>query len=209
MTITEPNYDDSDEHSLLDQYGEDPSTPTQQRDDYLVRVPRKEIRKLEESNKTNRATAKEVDQVKRENAMLKAGIDTDNPQHAYFFKGYDGDLDPEKVKAAAVEAGILSAESTENEESETVEEHPDTTLEEGEADLENQRQQMSSGSPADEPPAPDAYKRAVETHDRIKAEGGQERQALGGAFNSLVNAAHQGDQSVVIPSRSTQALGDG
>lgn len=56
--------------------------------------------------------------VEQENATLKrtlafaqAGIplDSDNKIAGYFIKGYDGDLTPEAIKAAATEAGILGA----------------------------------------------------------------------------------------------------
>lgn len=46
--------------------------------------------------------------IARENAFLKAGINPDDKQLGYFVRGYDGDLNPEAIKAAATEAGFLS-----------------------------------------------------------------------------------------------------
>lgn len=47
--------------------------------------------------------------IRRENAMLKAGINPDDPKQRYFAKAYDGDLTPEAIKAEATAAGILGA----------------------------------------------------------------------------------------------------
>ena len=48
----------------------------------------------------------ENQQLKRELAFFKAGIDTDDPKMKYFAKGYDGEMEAEAIKAAAVEAGF-------------------------------------------------------------------------------------------------------
>jgi hypothetical protein len=41
-------------------------------------------------------------------AFIKAGIDPDNDRMKYFVKGYDGDLNPDAMRAAAVAAGFLA-----------------------------------------------------------------------------------------------------
>jgi hypothetical protein len=62
-------------------------------------------RKQEQARK---AAERERDQAKREAAFLRAGIDPEAPGIAsYFVKGYEGDLDPSKIRAAATEAGII------------------------------------------------------------------------------------------------------
>jgi ribosomal protein L12E/L44/L45/RPP1/RPP2 len=50
----------------------------------------------------------ERDTLRRENAFLKAGINSDDPRMSYFVKGYDGDLAPEAIIKAATDAGFLS-----------------------------------------------------------------------------------------------------
>lgn len=47
--------------------------------------------------------------LKRENAFLKAGISTEDPRLAYFAAGYQGDLNPEAIKAEAIRAGFIEA----------------------------------------------------------------------------------------------------
>jgi hypothetical protein len=78
------------------------------------------IRKMRAENKDAKAKLKELEPkaaegeaAKRELALLKAGIDTESPLGKLFAKAYDGELDVETVKAAAIEAGVLKTEETE------------------------------------------------------------------------------------------------
>lgn len=68
----------------------------------------------DEDFKNLRAKAKKADQYERENAQLtrrlafvEAGIPTTDPRMQYFVKGYDGELDAESIRSAAIEAGFL------------------------------------------------------------------------------------------------------
>jgi ribosomal protein L12E/L44/L45/RPP1/RPP2 len=70
----------------------------------------------DEDFKNLRAKAKRADQLERENATLKrdiafvkAGIPMEDPRMGYFVKGYEGDLDPDSIKQAAVDAGFIAA----------------------------------------------------------------------------------------------------
>lgn len=58
----------------------------------------------------NASMAKELDSLKRERAFEQAGLDLSNPMASYFMKGYDGDPNPEAIKAEATRAGLLSSE---------------------------------------------------------------------------------------------------
>ena len=49
----------------------------------------------------------EAENLRRENAFLKAGINADDPRMSYFVKGYDGDLDPQAIQKAALDAGFI------------------------------------------------------------------------------------------------------
>jgi len=46
--------------------------------------------------------------LKRTEAFRSAGINPNDPRQSYFVKGYDGEIDPEPIRAAAVEAGFLT-----------------------------------------------------------------------------------------------------
>jgi hypothetical protein len=51
---------------------------------------------------------KENADLKRELAFAKAGIDLADPRMGYFVRGYDGDLEPQAIRAAASEAGFIA-----------------------------------------------------------------------------------------------------
>jgi len=70
----------------------------------------------DEDFKNLRAKARKADtlerenaQIKRELAFVKAGVPLDDPKMTYFVKGYDGDLEPQAINQAAIEAGFMSA----------------------------------------------------------------------------------------------------
>jgi len=55
----------------------------------------------------------ELNSMKRQMAFYQAGIPTDDPRMGYFIKGYDGELDADAIRAAAVEAGFLQTPAQE------------------------------------------------------------------------------------------------
>lgn len=70
----------------------------------------------DEDFKNLRAKARKADSLERENATLKrevafikAGVPLDDPKMTYFVKGYDGDLEPQAIRQAAIDAGFMSA----------------------------------------------------------------------------------------------------
>ena len=87
MSQSTENYADGSEY--------EPDAPTQQQD------PR-EIQSL-------RKAAEKGRKLERENAFLRAGVDVDNPRNSYFIKGYEGELTPDAIKAAGIEAGFIEA----------------------------------------------------------------------------------------------------
>lgn len=72
---------------------------------------RARMKDLETENKTLREAAAEREAMKRELAMLKAGIPVDDPASKYFVRAYDGELTVDAIKQAAVEARILASET--------------------------------------------------------------------------------------------------
>lgn len=65
---------------------------------------------LRQAKRATRDANEAAASAKREAAFLRAGINPDDTRMKYFYEGYKGDPDPEKIKAAAAEAGFLSAE---------------------------------------------------------------------------------------------------
>jgi hypothetical protein len=65
------------------------------------------MRKLEDETKTLREQLAAAQSAQRELAFVKAGVDLNAPVAKYFVKGYDGELSPEAIRAAAEEANLV------------------------------------------------------------------------------------------------------
>lgn len=68
---------------------------------------RDRMKQLESENATLKAWANEALDATRELAFVKAGIDSADPMAKYFVKGYDGELSPDAIRAAAIEARLI------------------------------------------------------------------------------------------------------
>jgi hypothetical protein len=71
-------------------------------------VPRSQIRALEKKAQAADEALKRAEAAERRLAFAEAGIDLKDPKMAYFVKGYDGEVEAEKIRAAAEEAGFLA-----------------------------------------------------------------------------------------------------
>ena len=65
------------------------------------------IKELRDAAERGRKASQELDQMKREMAFLKAGVDTDSKAGQLLFKAYDGELDTDLLRTEAEELGIL------------------------------------------------------------------------------------------------------
>jgi hypothetical protein len=66
------------------------------------------IQSLRDAAERGRKLEPKVANLERENAFLRAGIDPDDTSLKYFYRGYDGELNPDAIKAAAIEAGFVA-----------------------------------------------------------------------------------------------------
>ena len=80
---------------------------------------RARMKQLEKETAELRKQVAEAEAAKRELAFVKAGIDPLQPMSKYFVKAYDGELDPEAIRQAAVEAQLISPPDTQPTPSET------------------------------------------------------------------------------------------
>ena len=69
---------------------------------------RARMKQLEKETADLRKQVAESEVAKRELAFVKAGIDPTSPMSKYFVKAYDGELSPEAIREAAVEAQLIS-----------------------------------------------------------------------------------------------------
>lgn len=96
--MSEYDYNEYDDDNQPDNDGKNP-----------VRARMKELEKrLAEAEK--RAAAAET--AARKAAFLEAGIDPSSKMAQYFMKAYDGDMDPDSIKQAAVEANLIHTTDT-------------------------------------------------------------------------------------------------
>ena len=72
----------------------DPEVPEK-----MVEISGKELKRLKTEAKEGKAALAENATLKRAEAFRAAGVDPNHPAAAYFTKGYEGDPDPEAVKA--------------------------------------------------------------------------------------------------------------
>jgi hypothetical protein len=84
----------------------------QEGDDQKVAITAKDLRALREIAKAHQELQQTAAAAQRELAFAKAKIDLADPKMSYFVKGYEGELDPEKIREAAREAGFLAPEQT-------------------------------------------------------------------------------------------------
>jgi len=73
---------------------------------------RARMKQLEKENAEAKKLLAEAEVAKRELAFVRAGLDPLSAKHKYFVKAYDGDLDPEAINQAAVEAQLISSPQT-------------------------------------------------------------------------------------------------
>ena len=92
-----------------------------------------DIKSLRRAANGKRKLEKELVSLRREMAFFKAGLPVDDPRMSYFIKGYDGEMNAEAIRDAAVDAGFL----------EVVTEEPSNA--EGQAAAQNRVMQASSG----------------------------------------------------------------
>lgn len=84
----------------------------QEGDDQKVAITAKDLKALREIARAHAELEKTSAAAMRELAFAKAKIDLADPKMNYFVKGYEGELDPEKIREAAREAGFLPPEGT-------------------------------------------------------------------------------------------------
>ena len=69
---------------------------------------RARMKQLEKENAEAKKLLAEAEVAKRELAFARAGLDPLSAKDKYFVKAYDGDLTPDAIRQAAVEAQLIS-----------------------------------------------------------------------------------------------------
>jgi hypothetical protein len=80
-------------------------------DDTPVSITAKDLKALRNIARNAGELQSQHEAAQRQLAFAKAKIDLTDPKMGYFIKGYDGELDPEKIRTAATEAGFLGTQT--------------------------------------------------------------------------------------------------
>jgi hypothetical protein len=75
----------------------------------LAQLPRREVRRFERDRRERDALKAQNLELNRRLAFSDAGIKSDDPAAKYFIKAYEGDMDPEAIRVAAIEARVITA----------------------------------------------------------------------------------------------------
>jgi hypothetical protein len=76
---------------------------------------RQRMKQLEKENRETKKLLAELQNQAKELAFVKAGLDMNSPMAKYFVKGYDGELSPEAIREAAMEAQLITPTPAVNE----------------------------------------------------------------------------------------------
>lgn len=154
----------------------------------------KGLRAAADRSKANKA---EADAMRRENAMLKAGIDTESPIGALFAGGYKGELDKEAVKAAWAELGVSSATPADTPVVDTPPDNDDHLSADEKAST-AERRALANGATADRGTTPDPRSEAKVRHQSVIDAGGKSDDAMVAYFDTVLTAAGAGDKRVIV-----------
>lgn len=158
----------------------------EEQEEHFVRLKREDIRGLEARAKKNEDLESSNQLMAKQLAFLRAGVDIDTPVGKLLFRGYDGELDAEAIKAEAIEVGALKGEPKEQEQELPADEQNST----------NERNQLGEGAPADQfrMEDPDPKAEALKVGEAALARGASEEVALGSYFEHIARSVEKGDK---------------
>ena len=143
------------------------------------------IKDLREAAERGRKASSELDAMKREMAFLKAGVDLENKAGQLLMKAYDGDLEPELIRAEAEELGAITGAA------------PTPVAEAQEIDTSTaERQALVQDSVAPEATTESPYDRGHREFQDMINEGRPKEDAAARFVHTVLEAAGQGDERV-------------
>lgn len=173
-----------------DELDEELETPASKKENDLRNL-RNKANKADKLEKEN----EQLRQGERELAYYRAGLtpqELSTPVGQMFAKAYDGELDPDTVKAAWAALGNV------------MQPEPSNEISESEQQSSRERQALATGAAGDTgttPPKPvRGYDGTAVRAGKEALERGETREsALGELFSKLTGAAAEGDRTVTLP----------
>ena len=187
--------------------------PTDQNDEALpedanIAQVRQALDRERDRTRAARAEAAEAEQLRREVAFLRAGVDADSPLGQVFQKGYDGELDVEAIKTAWSAIAPAATPPPSSETPPPPEATPTNDAQgltpEQQAQLARDRANLSDTTPpGGEPQTPlgrDIMNAAFETQGGVRARppSGMNDRALNAGFSRLFARANEDDPQAIF-----------
>ena len=148
------------------------------------------IKELRDAADRGREAIQERDQLKREMAFMKAGVDTDSKAGQLLFKAYDGELETESIQAEWQELVPTSAPVVEPEQAQDNVNETDTKVAE-------QRQALAEDSVSVEASTQSPYEQGFQEFKTAYDSGRSKEDSAAKLVHTILEAASQGDERVV------------
>ena len=148
------------------------------------------IKELRDAADRGREAIQERDQLKREMAFMKAGVDTDSKAGQLLFKAYDGELETESIQAEWQELVPTSAPVVEPEQAQDNVNETDTQVAE-------QRQALAEDSVSVEASTQSPYEQGFQEFKTAYDSGRSKEDSAAKFVHTILEAASQGDERVV------------
>ena len=148
------------------------------------------IKELRDAADRGREAIQERDQLKREMAFMKAGVDTDSKAGQLLFKAYDGELDTEAIQAEWQE---LAPSSVPVEQPEPAQD----TVNETDTQVADQRQALAEDSVSVEASTQSPYEQGFQEFKTAYDSGRSKEDSAARFVHTVLEAAGQGDERVV------------
>ena len=145
------------------------------------------IKDLREAAERGRKATQELDDIKREMAFIKAGVDTESKAGQLLYKAYDGELETELIQAEASELGILKGD---------VQAPPQDSPTEDVAGIQ-EREALAGDSVSPEVNTQSPYEQGFQEFQKAYDAGRSKEDSAAKFVHTVLEAASQGDERVV------------
>ena len=148
------------------------------------------IKELRDAADRGKEAIAERDQLKREVAFMKAGVDTDSKAGQLLFKAYDGELDTESIKAEWQELAPTPVPVVEPEPAQE-------TVTEADTQVAEQRQALAEDNVPVEATTQSPYEQGFQEFKTMYDAGKPKEEAAAKFVHTVLEAASQGDERVI------------
>ena len=145
------------------------------------------IKDLRDAAERGRKATQELEDMKREMAFIKAGVDTDSKAGQLLYKAYDGALETELIQAEASELGILKGNA------------PAPPQESPTRDVAGvqERQALAGDSVSPEVNTQSPYEQGFQEFKTAYDSGRSKEDSAARFVHTVLEAAGQGDERVI------------